>query len=807
MKIKSNGSITPNPFSIQQYNNNVDIKCFEIPRFYYGNTDSETDISELYDTNPVDLSTCNVIMRVTNPDDMIMQGNELYISTKTGEDEFDDDDDIVVVNWVITDNISQFAGKRTYQLEFYHEDKLVFRTQVMNFIVKESLDTEKNIIEKEPNLIKDFQDELTEIMGSAKDYSEYIDNTIEAEMQNKINYYHKYTSSYLTTSKNETTIPININAYSQTTILFVFVNGIMKKEGIDYTIDGNNVVFNNGFSVVGTEIYFVCLKSITTDIKDYDLFKGEKGADGKDGLGVPSGGTTGQVLAKKSDTDNDTEWTDLIEYVKFHSIVKASACHIVEFKNGKKMFIDTGLLSEWEDIKDAIDSLNITKFDYGIVTHCHCDHIGNLQNMFTTYDLSECTIYTQGEPDFTNYGDKFMDGEETVYNDMMSIFSSNNCTPIVPTNDSYITIDEDTKLHFMNTDINFYADYYNAKAEGYDKTNNNLWSLVTEIIHKNNVILTTGDIESIVEEKITPYVHKCNIMTAPHHMVNISAYKGFYDITNPEICVAQFSSNEIYFNDICSGYKYLHDSNTFIVNRTYNNSNSLLYTFISNGYTIENNIVGSKYTEIEKPQLYRNVRDLINYNNKLETEITLEEIIDNMVNGSILKTSTHPNYPTQFTQFYNDLSVIFPLLNTRWWNIQINKGFNSEYCEIIVSDENLTFKAIRSAKSVSWKISGHGVIGSNILTGGRMNGNSQLISTLKKLPVGHYISAYLDDVGSVLVTDGAYNISIDVYYNENYENVNASIHGVLRGGTNTNAKAVVSGYINTSQSQQWWKAL
>lgn len=310
MKIKSNGSITPNPFSIQQYNNNVDIKCFEIPRFYYGNTDSETDISELYDTNPVDLSTCNVIMRVTNPDDMIMQGNELYISTKTGEDEFDDDDDIVVVNWVITDNISQFAGKRTYQLEFYHEDKLVFRTQVMNFIVKESLDTEKNIIEKEPNLIKDFQDELTEIMGSAKDYSEYIDNTIEAEMQNKINYYHKYTSSYLTTSKNETTIPININAYSQTTILFVFVNGIMKKEGIDYTIDGNNVVFNNGFSVVGTEIYFVCLKSITTDIKDYDLFKGEKGADGKDGLGVPSGGTTGQVLAKKSDTDNDTEWID-----------------------------------------------------------------------------------------------------------------------------------------------------------------------------------------------------------------------------------------------------------------------------------------------------------------------------------------------------------------------------------------------------------------------------------------------------------------------------------------------------------------
>ena len=37
---------------------------------------------------------------------------------------------------------------------------------------------------------------------------------------------------------------------------------------------------------------------------------GPAGADGKDGLGVPSGGTTGQVLAKKSNADNDTEWTD-----------------------------------------------------------------------------------------------------------------------------------------------------------------------------------------------------------------------------------------------------------------------------------------------------------------------------------------------------------------------------------------------------------------------------------------------------------------------------------------------------------------
>ena len=37
---------------------------------------------------------------------------------------------------------------------------------------------------------------------------------------------------------------------------------------------------------------------------------GHDGQDGQNGVGVPTGGTTGQVLSKKSGTDYDTEWTD-----------------------------------------------------------------------------------------------------------------------------------------------------------------------------------------------------------------------------------------------------------------------------------------------------------------------------------------------------------------------------------------------------------------------------------------------------------------------------------------------------------------
>jgi hypothetical protein len=38
---------------------------------------------------------------------------------------------------------------------------------------------------------------------------------------------------------------------------------------------------------------------------------GAPGADGADGVGVPAGGTTGQALVKNSNTDFDTEWSDV----------------------------------------------------------------------------------------------------------------------------------------------------------------------------------------------------------------------------------------------------------------------------------------------------------------------------------------------------------------------------------------------------------------------------------------------------------------------------------------------------------------
>lgn len=60
--------------------------------------------------------------------------------------------------------------------------------------------------------------------------------------------------------------------------------------------------------------------------------QGPKGEKGEDGIGVIAGGTIGQVLAKKSDTDYDTEWVDNTGSIPDENILKGiksgTVCHV-----------------------------------------------------------------------------------------------------------------------------------------------------------------------------------------------------------------------------------------------------------------------------------------------------------------------------------------------------------------------------------------------------------------------------------------------------------------------------------------------
>ena len=302
MRILSNGVIEPSTFNTQQFNNNVDIKNFIMDRFYNGVVE-DVEISDMY---PIDLSTCKAKIRVNNPDDIVELGNNLTITNLEGET-VAEDDDLISLNWIITNNITRYAGKRQYQIEFYNDNNtLVFRTRVMNFVVNESLDSEAAIIETAPSLIEEWENKLNTVLDQSNDFNTYADNKINEKIDNKMYFYKESVQEIITSIENENNFPITMQNYNKDNcITQINVNGIRNTA---YTINElNEVVFNTPIAVIGTKIQIFILKAIVNDSVDLNTLKGDKGDKGE---GIPIGGTTGQVLSKKSNTNYDYEWTN-----------------------------------------------------------------------------------------------------------------------------------------------------------------------------------------------------------------------------------------------------------------------------------------------------------------------------------------------------------------------------------------------------------------------------------------------------------------------------------------------------------------
>ena len=302
MRILSNGVIEPSTFNTQQFNNNVDIKNFIMDRFYNGAVE-DVEISDMY---PIDLSTCKAKIRVNNPDDIVELGNNLTITNLEGET-VAEDDDLISLNWIITNNITRYAGKRQYQIEFYSDNNtLVFRTRVMNFVVNESLDSEAAIIETAPSLIEEWENKLNTVLNQSNDFNTYADTKITEKIENKMYFYKESMQEITTSIENENNFPITMQNYNKDNcITQINVNGIRNTA---YTINElNEVVFNTPIAVIGTKIQIFILKAIVSDSIDLNTLKGDKGDKGE---GIPTGGTTGQVLSKKSNTNYDYEWTN-----------------------------------------------------------------------------------------------------------------------------------------------------------------------------------------------------------------------------------------------------------------------------------------------------------------------------------------------------------------------------------------------------------------------------------------------------------------------------------------------------------------
>lgn len=131
-----------------------------------------------------------------------------------------------------------------------------------------------------------------------------IEQVVDEFMASYAYFYKLDESTYTTTGASETTIPVGISGFRATDVLFVEVSGLALIKGTDYTISGTSITLATPITHAGTVVHFVALRAAAATASDYSALKGD------DGAGVPTGGTTGQMLAKVSNADNDTQWID-----------------------------------------------------------------------------------------------------------------------------------------------------------------------------------------------------------------------------------------------------------------------------------------------------------------------------------------------------------------------------------------------------------------------------------------------------------------------------------------------------------------
>ena len=115
---------------------------------------------------------------------------------------------------------------------------------------------------------------------------------------------------------------------------------------------------------------------------------GTNGSDGADGIGVPTGGTTGQLLAKKTNADNDTEWVDAPTGTETDPTVPAhvkaiTSQNITDWSNS-----NGDLWSDPVNSNIIPDGDNTRDFGTGALRFRHGRFAGNLYSQTINADLA-----------------------------------------------------------------------------------------------------------------------------------------------------------------------------------------------------------------------------------------------------------------------------------------------------------------------------------------------------------------------------------------------------------------------------------
>ncbi|WP_281201111.1 MBL fold metallo-hydrolase [Orenia metallireducens] len=195
---------------------------------------------------------------------------------------------------------------------------------------------------------------------------------------------------------------------------------------------------------------------------------------------------------------------------------------LVELPNGENMLIDAGNNDAGNLIVNYIRNLNISKIDYLIGTHPHEDHIGGLDNVISSLNISK--IYM---PKVTHTTKTFKDVLLAAKRKNLSITPARAGLNLISNN-------------------NLKVDIIAPIGTNYHELNN--WSAVIKVTYQDTSFLFTGDAEVDSEHEILALgvdLHS-NILKVGHHGSASSTTALFLRKINPKYAIISVGQDNKY---------------------------------------------------------------------------------------------------------------------------------------------------------------------------------------------------------------------------------------------------------------------
>lgn len=198
-------------------------------------------------------------------------------------------------------------------------------------------------------------------------------------------------------------------------------------------------------------------------------------------------------------------------------------CTIIK-SNDTVMMIDTSTEARTDDIYEAMQSLNLEKIDYLVITHQHDDHMGSATNILNRYEVKNIIMPKLSDINMVT---------TFAYEELLQTIANKQVNAIPATVGS----------NFMLGDAN--VTIFSPSQQDEDLNN---MSIVLKVVYGETSFLFQGDAERKVENQLlsSDFDLSADVIKLGHHGSNTSSTDKYLKAVNPQYAIISCAADNSY---------------------------------------------------------------------------------------------------------------------------------------------------------------------------------------------------------------------------------------------------------------------